>query len=80
MKQRDIAEMFDIIKEVYPDFEFTKRTIELWQDLLHFMRKEDFEKHLRTHIKESQFSPKPADIYNRWRGNMHEKSKDKRGE
>ena len=80
MKKKDIAEMFDLILEFYPEFKFTEKTIEAWQEILHFMKREDFEKYLRNHIKESQYPPKVADIYNRWRGNMHEKSKDKPGD
>ena len=80
MTKREVAEMFKYLLEFYPEMEIKESTVEAWQSIIHFMRREEVYKVLRSHIKESSFPPKIADIYKRWHGNMYPQSNHKAGD
>lgn len=74
MDKKEVAEMFVYLKKFYPEMQVQDGSVEAWQEVIHFMRREEVYKVLREHIKESSFPPKIADIYKRWHGNMYPQS------
>lgn len=80
MNKKEVAEMFAYLKKAYPEMQVSEGAVELWQEIIHFMKKEHVYECLKAHIKTSTYPPKIADIYTRWHGHMHPQSDHKKGD
>ena len=77
------VEMYDLMVDIttyYPDFEFEKKHVVAWQELLCFARYDDMLNSLKRYAKDNIFKPNVAGLVKYWKGNSYERSLDRAGD
>jgi hypothetical protein len=63
----DIAKLFELIKQLYPRFEFTRETVEAWFRVCGKCTMPSLEAAVDAYAKEMKYTPSASDIYKRAR-------------